>query len=135
MTTEQFADLLTELKAIKLVLITASVLIAASVGMAAFRTYRYVKHFVTERFDDLFRQEGQDLLESGRLEQLISKCRHWLVERPNHTYAHWYLGRAYYLQERWDEALQAFSTAKRISPEWAGTVDPYIDEIREKGTF
>jgi hypothetical protein len=60
MTTEQFADLLTELKAIKLVLITASVLIAASVGMAAFRTYRYVKHFVTERFDDLFRQEGQD---------------------------------------------------------------------------
>lgn len=30
---------------------------------------RYVKHFLTERFDDLFCQEGRDLLERGRPEQ------------------------------------------------------------------
>jgi cytochrome c-type biogenesis protein CcmH/NrfG len=132
-TPEQFAELLAELRTMKLVLVGASVLVAASAALAALRTYQYVKHHVVKGLDDLFQREALDLLERGQLELLVSRCRERLRERPNHVYAHWFLGRAYYLQERWDEALQAFEAAKRISPEWAESVEAYIDDIRMKG--
>jgi cytochrome c-type biogenesis protein CcmH/NrfG len=83
----------------------------------------------------VFRREAHDLLERGHLEALIACCRERLAERPNHTYAHWYLRRAYDLQERWDDALDAFEAVKRVSPNWTGFVDPYIERIRSGGGF
>jgi cytochrome c-type biogenesis protein CcmH/NrfG len=133
MTPEQFAELLAELKAIKLTLLAAATLVSLSVALAAYRTYQYVKHYVVKGLDDLFRTEGLDLLESGRLDELITQCQRKLLDRPNHAYAHWYLGRAYFLQERWHEARTEFEALRRISPDWAGSIEPYIEEIGEKG--
>lgn len=108
-------------------------MVTLSVALAAYRTYTYIKHYVVKGLDDLFRTEGLKLLESGRLDDLISECQHKLLDRPNHAYAHWYLGRAYFLQERWQDARTEFETLRRISPDWVSSIDPYIDEIGEKG--
>ena len=133
MSSEQFGELLGELRAIKLILLVAATLVTLSVTLAAYRTYTYIKHYVVKGLNDLFRTEGLDLLESGRLDDLISACQRKLLARPNHAYAHWYLGRAYFLQERWQDARTEFETLRRISPDWASSIDPYIEEIGEKG--
>src|SRR5207247_3429179 len=99
MSPEQFGELLGELRAIKLILLAAVTLVTLSVTLAAYRTYTYIKHYVVKGLDDLFRTEGLELLESGRLDDLISECQRKLLDRPNHAYAHWYLCRAYFLQE------------------------------------
>ncbi len=127
---EQFSELLSELKGIKLTLVVASVFVAVSAALAAIRTYRYVRHHVIHGLGDLFVREALDLFERGHLDRLISHCRERLLERPNHVYAHWYLGRAYYLQGRWEPALQAFEAAKRISPDWAESVEFYSKAIK-----
>jgi cytochrome c-type biogenesis protein CcmH/NrfG len=133
MSPEQFGELLGELRAIKFILLAAATLVTLSVTLAAYRTYTYIKHYVVKGLNDLFRTEGLDLLESGRLDDLISECQRKLLDRPNHAYAHWYLGRAYFLQERWQDARTEFETLRRISPDWASSIDPYIEEIGEKG--
>ena len=56
-----------------------------------------------------------------------------LKKRPNHVHAHWYLGRAYYLKEKWPEALAAFQEVARIDPTWIDEhVNPYIKAIESK---
>lgn len=118
MNPEQFGELVGELRAIKLTLFAAATFVTLSVALAAYRTYTYVKHYVVKGLDDLFRTQGLDLLETGRLDDLICECQRKLLDRPNHAYAYRYLGRAYFLQGRWHDARSEFETLRRISPNW-----------------
>jgi cytochrome c-type biogenesis protein CcmH/NrfG len=133
MTPEQFGELLSELRAIKVILLSAAALMTLSVLLGLYRTWAHVRQQFVKGFDDLFRREGLSLLESGRLDELIAECERKLRRRPDHAYAHWYLGRAYYLQERWREARTEFELLRRISPDWASSIDPYMEEMDEKG--
>jgi cytochrome c-type biogenesis protein CcmH/NrfG len=77
-----------------------------------------------------FREHSQLLLETGRLEELVAYARDRIAKRPNHTYAHWYLGRALYLQQKWSEALAAFNEVARLDPSWIeDSVTPYVRAI------
>jgi cytochrome c-type biogenesis protein CcmH/NrfG len=80
-----------------------------------------------------FRERSQKLLETNKLDELIAFARDRIAERPNHTYAHWYLGRALYLQQNWKEALRAFNEVARIDPSWIeDSVTPYVRAIEAK---
>ena len=48
------------------------------------------------------------MLEKNQLDELISRCRTLLGERPNHAYARWHLGRSLLLQERWALAMASW---------------------------
>jgi hypothetical protein len=134
MSPQQFGELLDELRAIKFILLGAAAFVTLSVALAAYRTYTYIKHYVVKGLDNRFRTEGLDLLERGRLDDLISECQRRLLDRPNHAYARRYLGRAYFLQECWLEARTDFEALRRIHLDWAGWIDPYIEEVGEKGS-
>ena len=80
-----------------------------------------------------FREHCQRLLETNKLEELIAYVRARIRQRPNHTYAHWYLGRALYLQRNWTEALRAFNEVARLDPTWIeDSVTPYMRAIEAK---
>ena len=80
-----------------------------------------------------FRERSQTLLETNKLDELVAFARDRIAERPNHTYAHWYLGRALYLQQKWKEALRAFNEVARIDPSWIeDSVTPYVRAIEAK---
>jgi cytochrome c-type biogenesis protein CcmH/NrfG len=82
---------------------------------------------------EYFRTHCQKLLETNKLDELIAYARDRIQKRPNHTYAHWYLARALYLQQKWKEALRAFSEVARLDPSWIDdSVTPYVRAIEAK---
>ena len=80
-----------------------------------------------------FREQCQKLLETNKLDELVAYTRERIRKRPNHTYAHWYLARAFYLQQKWIEALRAFNEVARLDPSWIeDSVTPYVRAIEAK---
>ena len=82
---------------------------------------------------EYFREQCQKLLETNKLDELVAYTRDRIKKRPNHTYAHWYLARAFYLQQKWIEALRAFNEVARLDPSWIeDSVTPYVRAIEAK---
>jgi cytochrome c-type biogenesis protein CcmH/NrfG len=82
---------------------------------------------------EYFREQCQKLLETNKLDELVAYSRERIRTRPNHTYAHWYLARAFYLQQKWIEALRAFNEVARLDPSWIeDSVTPYVRAIEAK---
>jgi cytochrome c-type biogenesis protein CcmH/NrfG len=82
---------------------------------------------------EYFREQCQKLLETNKLDELVAYTRERIRKRPNHTYAHWYLARAFYLQQKWIEALRAFNEVARLDPSWIeDSVTPYVRAIEMK---
>jgi len=82
---------------------------------------------------DYFREQCQKLLETNKLNELVGYTRERIRKRPNHTYAHWYLARAFYLQQKWIEALRAFNEVARLDPSWIeDSVTPYVRAIEAR---
>ena len=82
---------------------------------------------------EFFRERCQKLLETNKLDELVAYTRERIRKRPNHTYAHWYLARAFYLQQKWIEALRAFNEVARLDPSWIeDSVTPYLRAIEAK---
>jgi protein involved in temperature-dependent protein secretion len=82
---------------------------------------------------EYFREQCQKLLETNKLDELVAYARERIRKRPNHTYAHWYLARAFYLQQKWIEALRAFNAVARLDPSWIeDSVTPYVRAIEAK---
>jgi cytochrome c-type biogenesis protein CcmH/NrfG len=82
---------------------------------------------------EYFREQCQKLLETNKLDELVTYTRERIRKRPNHTYAHWYLARAFYLQQKWIEALRAFNEVARLDPSWTeDSVTPYVRAIEAK---
>ncbi len=82
---------------------------------------------------DYFREQCQSMLETGKLDELIAFACDRITERPNHTYARWYLARALYLQQKWPEALAAFNEVARLDPSWIeDNVAPYVRAIEAR---
>jgi len=82
---------------------------------------------------EYFRDHCQRLLETNKLDELIAYARDRIRKRPNHTYAHWYVARALYLQQKWTEALLSFNEVARLDPSWLeDSVTPYVRAIEAK---
>jgi protein involved in temperature-dependent protein secretion len=82
---------------------------------------------------EYFREQCQKLLETNKLDELVGYTRERIRKRPNHTYAHWYLARAFYLQQKWIEALRAFNEVARLDPSWIeDSVTPYVRAIEAR---
>jgi hypothetical protein len=132
MSTEQVSALLSELRGIKFALYAASALIVISVVFAAVRAYFAARHHLDRQVDKLFKQEAEILFEKNQLDELVSRCRALLEERPNHAYARWYLGRSLLLQEQWAMALEELVVLRRKFPDWAANIDPLTKEARSR---
>ena len=103
------------------------------VGIAFMRTRRRPEPAIDTDSAEYFREQCQRLLEANKLDELLAHARERIATRPNHTYAHWYLGRALYLQQKWTEALRAFNEVARLDPSWIeDSVTPYVRAIEGK---
>jgi cytochrome c-type biogenesis protein CcmH/NrfG len=115
-----------------LYLILAVAVLAAVIGLILARRRRRQPKNDTDSAE-YFREHCQKLLEMNKLEELVAYTRERIKKRPNHTYAHWYLARAFYLQQRWIEALRAFNEVARLDPSWIeDSVTPYVRAIEAK---
>ena len=112
-------------------------LLAVGVLVTALRLVRARRRPAQAKIDpesgEYFREQSQKLLETNKLDELIAYARDRIKKRPNHTYAHWYLARALYLQQNWKEALRSFNEVARLDPSWIDdSVTPYVRAIEAK---
>ena len=102
-------------------------------GVLLLRTRRPPQPEVDTDSAEYFREQCQRLLETNKLDELVAYARERIRKRPNHTYAHWYLARAFYLQQKWVEALRVFNEVSRLDPSWIeDSVTPYVRAIEAK---
>ena len=133
MSPEQFATLQSEIWQIKIAVIVTGIAIILICALAAVRMYFSVKRYVTRRLDDLFREEANDLIEKGDTTSLKTLALGKLKERPNHADAHWYLGRALYMEKDWSAALAEFEATRSLMPNWdVEHVSPFVAEIKAR---
>jgi cytochrome c-type biogenesis protein CcmH/NrfG len=122
-----------ELSDIKSLLVAVLVVTIVSACVAILRFSSASLRNLISIWDDFFREEAKRLLDGNEVDGVIRLAKAKLVKKPNHVYAHWYLARAYYVQEKWAESLAAFREVERLDPSWIENhVKPYVDEIERK---
>ena len=122
-----------ELSDIKSLLVAILVVTMVSACVAILRFASVSFRNLISIWDDFFREEAKRLLDGNEVAGVISLAKAKLAKKPNHVYAHWYLARAYYVQEKWAESLAAFREVERLDPSWIENhVKPYVDEIERK---
>ena len=122
----EFLVRLDELKTLIYVLISIF-----SVGLLLIVTIFYFIgiRFLSYKKSDYFKFCVEEKLDKGLCSEVISDSIEFLKERPHHTYAQWYLAKAYYYTNNYENAKVYFKKILKSEPAWVDSVEPYLDEI------
>ena len=72
-------------------------------------------------------------LSLGKHDAVIERCLNDIAKNPKHAKAHWYLGKAYFEKEMWDEAKSELELVGKLQPDWREeSVAPYLEEIERQ---
>ena len=133
---ELAAQILSDISMIKWILIVIGIFVAVATISIALGLYfvSRVINTAADRIDETTRSKFSDdasrLFEEDRLDELIKLAEAKIGERPNHTYAHWYLARALFKKGLIHDARREFETVRDLNPPWSvDHVEPYIEEL------
>ena len=126
------AALISEVKSVRLVLLAILFLLA----VLLFWFYSFVRSLnrviaVLERQSDekALHQELEDLLTKGMAGEAFFLASESSTKRPRDPYVYWYLGQATFQLKKFVESKQAFRRVIEISPNWEGTVEPWLTKV------
>ena len=128
---EGSASTLKQLKIIKwfVALITIGVLTAAgAVGYFSYLFFEMAQSSLTNNScnDDSFRDKVSSLVDEGKLDEVVKLSNERIKTHPNDENAYWYRGISYYLQEKWQPAIDDFNKVEVLAPSWKTQyVEPY----------
>jgi cytochrome c-type biogenesis protein CcmH/NrfG len=132
-------QILNDITAIKWILVLIGVFVAVAAFSIAFGLYFVytMANTVADRIEETTRSKFSDeaarLFEENRLGHLIEVAKAKIADRPNHTYAHWYLAKAYFQQGRIHDAKREFEMVRDLNPPWsAAHVTPYIEQLEHR---
>lgn len=74
--------------------------------------------------------ELNGLLESKKIDELITRCGKEIAEKPLSRTAHYYLGLAYYHSGDASNCRKQLEEALRIDPTWKAAIQPYLDNLK-----
>lgn len=118
---------------IALYILTAAVITGVVVNII--RGYFQVKNSLRRELDKLFSEESEHLFGNGSYDKLIAYCEEKLKEKPNDSYALWYLAKAHYQKNQFRVAKQFFEKLAKTEPSWEEIyVRPYLAKINETNT-
>lgn len=69
----------------------------------------------------------EEKLDQGKYDEVIQDSLEFLQNRPHHTYAQWYLAKAYYYTNDYENAKIYFEKILEKEPGWENSVKPYLD--------
>lgn len=123
---------LRQLKQIKwlLALITAVALAAAgSVAYVAFKAFAMAESGLADVSceADTFREKVSSLVDKNKLGEAVAFANQRAKEFPNDVDAYWYRGLAYYLDGKWQLAIEDFNKVEVLAPSWR---DQYVEPYR-----
>ncbi|MBL8564488.1 MAG: hypothetical protein JNM89_02085 [Hyphomicrobiaceae bacterium] len=99
------------------------------VVFSALRFIRVVRQDIGEALGKAFKTEAETLFEIGELAALIETCAAYLKTRPNHAYALWFLGRAYFAGKDYESARIPFERLNELEPAWDANIRPFLNII------
>jgi hypothetical protein len=77
-----------------------------------------------------FEQEAQQLLETGRSDELLALAKSRCAEAPGNALAHWYYAMAAYRLGDLAHAVQVMRKVGELQPDWRQShVDPFVDAV------
>lgn len=103
------------------------VLIAAFSGLG--RQLEVVERYQAQK---QFQERMEDLLTRGMATDALFAATEAIAGRPRDPYVYWYLGQANFQLKEYVKAKKAFSTVIEIAPNWAITVQPWLERVDEE---
>ncbi len=132
------ASMLKQLKIIKVLVALITVAILTAAGAIAYFSYVSVE-FAKSNFanascdDEGFREKISTLVDKNKLEDAINLSHERIKNYPNDVDAYWYRGMAYYLQGKWQLAIDDFNKVEVLAPSWKEQyVEPYRTAAQAK---
>jgi hypothetical protein len=123
-------EILTSLRSIEIGVHVLIVLLAISVVANLVRSILLVKNQVRRDLNQVFEDETGELHDKGCFDELIFHCNEVLSKKPNHSYALWYIAKAYLQKEEYLLAKENFTNLAKLQPSWEEShIRPYLDKI------
>ena len=135
---EDSINILKQLKVIKwtILFIAASVLVAVTtISYSAYATYQFTKDDFSDSAcnKDNFRDLASTMINENKLEDVIGLANERVKQYPNDQDVFWYRGIAYYLQGKWQLAIDDFNRVEKLAPSWKNRyVEPYRTTAQSK---
>jgi len=85
-----------------------------------------------EAWDTSFENKTENLLDMGKYEEAINECKDVLIKYPNHSYANWYIAKAYYYTNNNELSKEHFEKAIYLVPSWEENSNEYISKLKER---
>lgn len=126
---EEILSILNEIKIAIYVLLTVVI-----VGVIAnwIRAGASMKNLIRNKLDDFFKEEACRLHEEGKSKELIGHCEDELKKRPNSSNALWFLAKAYYQIEDFEQSKEHFEKLSTLEPSWyESDIKPFMEKIDE----
>ncbi len=125
-------NILISLNEIKTILYILIGIFIVGVLLVCFILYIVGVRFLSYKKSDEFKFFTEEKIDKGLYNEVISDAKEFLKNRPHHTYTQWYLARAYYYIDDFENAKVYFEKILKREPSWVESVEPYLDEINDK---
>ena len=83
-------------------------------------------------WDTAFDNRIQRYFDIGEYEKIIKECEEVLEKYPLHRDAIWYLARAYFGQNNYDQSIKYFKKATDLVPHWKDSAEEYIEILNQR---
>ena len=123
-------EILQSINEIKTLMYIVIAIIGVGTVLITFISINVILKTAKFKKQEYFNFHAQEMLDKDCNEELIEFAQEYLEERPNHTYALWYLAKGYYNTKNYLQAKELFEKIGKTEVSWLETVEPYLDEIK-----
>ena len=125
-------DILQELQLIRTYVFIIMFAIVLGVIVKAAESIQKIYIGFKEAWDTSFENNTENLLDMGKYEEAIKECKEVIKKYPNHSYANWYIAKAYYYTNNNELSKEHFEKALYLVPSWSDNVNEYIVKLKER---
>jgi cytochrome c-type biogenesis protein CcmH/NrfG len=105
-------EILNTLQEIRTVIYILVIFVFFGIVVNSVRAAISIKGLLRRELYEQFKEEASQFYDKGDFTSLIDHCIKKLKINPNHTYALWYLAKAYYQKNDFKQAKQVFRKSR-----------------------
>jgi len=124
-------DILQSVNEIKTLIYIVLAIVGLGAILITFIAINVASKMAKYKREEDFNFHAQEMLDKNCNTELIEYAKEYLEERPNHTYALWYLAKGHYNLKNYSQAKELFEKIGKTEVSWLETVEPYLNEIKD----
>lgn len=124
-------ELLTSMNELKTILYIILTIFIIGSAIILILGYKLLHRISNSTKSEKFQYFAQEQMDKGCYEELKTYAQEFLEEKPHHIYAQWYLAKAYFYLEDYENAKKHFEKIAKTELEWRDNVLPYLEELND----